>query len=82
MTVSKVLSLARRAKSIFESSETTEKRAFLNYLIQNPVINEKKLYFAIASPYNLVLELASNPIGLTVSSSELSDSLPCKAFLT
>ena len=64
MTVSKVISLARRAKSIFESSETDEKRAFLNYLIQNPVVNEKKLYFAISSPYNLVLELASNPIGL------------------
>jgi len=64
MTISKVISLARRAKTIFESSETTEKRAFLNYLIQNPVVNEKKLYFAIASPFNLVLELAINPVGL------------------
>jgi hypothetical protein len=66
MTISKVISLARRAKTIFESSETTEKRAFLNYLIQNPVVNEKKLYFAIASPFNLVLELAINPVGLPV----------------
>jgi len=66
MTVSKVISLARRAKTIFESSETTEKRAFLNYLIQNPVVNEKKLYFTIASPFDVVLELASNPVGLRV----------------
>ena len=61
MTVSKVLSLATRVKTIFESSEIHEKRALLNYLIQNPTLNGKKLYFTIASPYNLVLDLASKP---------------------
>jgi len=51
-----------RAKTIFEnSSEPAEKRAFLNYLLQNPTVKEKKLYFSIASPFNLVLELADNP---------------------
>jgi len=64
LTVSKVLSLAKRAKQIFESSEVSEKRAFLNYLIQNPTIKEKKLCFAIASPFDLVLELADSPIRL------------------
>ena len=64
-TVSTVISVARRAKEIFEnSSEPSEKRAFLRMLLQNPVVKEKKLYFTIASPFNLVLELADSPIGL------------------
>jgi site-specific DNA recombinase len=61
-TVATVISVARRAKTIFEnSSEPAEKRAFLNYILQNPTVNGKKLYFSIASPFNLVLELASSP---------------------
>jgi hypothetical protein len=61
-TVAVVISVARRARVIFEnSSEPSEKRAFLNYLLQNPTLNEKKLYFSIASPFNLVLDLASTP---------------------
>jgi hypothetical protein len=55
-TVATVVSVARRAKSIFEnSSEPARKRAFLNLILQNPTVNEKKLYFTIASPFNLVL---------------------------
>ena len=61
-TVATVISVARRAKTIFESSsEPARKRQFLNYILQNPTVNEKKLYFTIASPFNLVLELASTP---------------------
>ncbi|MFA5095334.1 MAG: recombinase family protein [Candidatus Paceibacterota bacterium] len=60
-TVATVLSVARRVKEIFESSEPYEKRAILNYLLQNPVVNEKKLEFTIRSPFNLVLELATSP---------------------
>ena len=61
LTVSKVFSIAKRAKEIFESSEISEKRALLAYLIQNPVVNRKKLYFSITSPFNLILDLTSNP---------------------
>jgi hypothetical protein len=61
-TVATVISLARRAKPIFEnSSEPSEKRAFLNLLLQNPTVNGKKLAFTLASPFNLVLELADSP---------------------
>jgi DNA invertase Pin-like site-specific DNA recombinase len=61
-TVATLISVARRAKTIFDnSSEPARKRQFLNYILQNPTINGKKLYFTIASPFNLVLELASNP---------------------
>ncbi|MDP3710519.1 MAG: hypothetical protein Q8R29_02215 [bacterium] len=63
-TVASVLSVARRAKTIFESSELHEKRAFLNYLLQNPTVNEKTLGFTLRSPFNLVLELADSPIWL------------------
>jgi len=61
-TVATVISVARKAKTIFDnSSELARKRQFLNYLLQNPTVNEKKLCFTIASPFNLVLELASTP---------------------
>ena len=64
-TVATVLSVARRAKTIFDnSSEPARKRQFLNYILQNPTVNGKKLYFTIASPYNLVLDLASKPTWL------------------
>lgn len=61
-TVATVISVARRAKSIFEnSSDIAGKRAFLSTLLQNPTVNGKKLSFTIASPYNLVLELSMHP---------------------
>ena len=41
-TVATVIFVARRAKSIFDnSSEPAEKRAFLNYILQNPTVNGK-----------------------------------------
>ncbi len=61
-TVATVFSLARRAKEIFESSDPEEKRAFLNYLLQNPTVRDKKLEFTMRSPYNVVLELADCPL--------------------
>lgn len=61
-TMSSVISVARRAKDIFENcSEPMQKRAFLNYLLHNPTVKEKELCFSIASPFNLVLELADEP---------------------
>jgi len=61
-TVASVFSIARRAKTIFEnSSDIAGKRQFLSFILQNPIVNEKKLSFTIASPFNLVLELAESP---------------------
>lgn len=71
-TVATVLSVARRAKTIFDnSSEPARKRAFLNYILQNPTVDGKKLEFAIASPFNLVLKLADNPNWLRRQGSNL-----------
>lgn len=63
-TVATVFSLARRAKSIFDSSEKHEKRAFIGYLVQNPTVKEKTLVFTMRSPFNVILELADQPVGL------------------
>jgi hypothetical protein len=61
-TVATLINVARRASSIFEKcSEPIEKRAFLNYLLQNPSVQGKKLYFTIASPFNLALDLVDCP---------------------
>jgi hypothetical protein len=61
-TVSTVISVARRAKDLFENcSDPMQKRAFLNFLLQNPTVNAKKLEFSIVSPFNLVLELSDSP---------------------
>jgi hypothetical protein len=60
-TVASVLSLARRAKAIFDSSEVHEKTELLNYLFQNSTLNEKKLDLKLRSPFDLVLELSSSP---------------------
>lgn len=64
-TVSTVISVARRARQIFDNcSEPSEKRAFLRMLLQNPVVDGKNLEFTMVSPFNLVLELADSPIWL------------------
>lgn len=65
-TVATVFSLARRAKSIFDSSEKHEKRAFIDYLVQNPTVKEKTLVFTMRSPFNVILELTDQPVGLDV----------------
>lgn len=59
-TVATVLSVARRAVTIFDkSSEPDRKRIFLDYILQNPVLNGKQLTFELKTPFNYILELAS-----------------------
>ena len=68
-TVANVVSIARRAKTIFEnSSDVAGKRQFLNYLLQNPTVKDKKLCFTIASPFDSVLELTDSSNWLSSSS--------------
>ena len=58
INVATVLNLSRRARIIFESSEPAEKRAFLNMLLQNPVVEEKEMQFTLKKPFDSVLSLA------------------------
>jgi len=62
--VGTVLNLSRRIGQIFESSETMEKRAILNFILQNPTVSGKKLEFTLRKPFDTVLELAHCPVGL------------------
>ncbi len=76
-TVATVLSVARRAKTIFEnSSEVAGKRAFLNYILQNPVVTGKKLTFELKKPFDLVLNLANAQTKTAVISDDCPIWLP------
>jgi hypothetical protein len=57
--VATVINLCRRIKEIFEGSEVSEKRAILNFILQNPTVSAKKLTFTLRKPLDVVLELAS-----------------------
>ncbi len=56
ITIAMILSLAKRAYKIFKSSEPMEKRAFLNFLLQNCQLQGKKLNFTLKTPFDRVLE--------------------------
>lgn len=58
--VSTVLNLSRRIGDIFESSEIEEKRAILNFLLQNPMVKGKNLEFTLRKPFDTVLELTGS----------------------
>ena len=64
ITVSRVFSISRRMGAIFASSEVREKRAILNYLLQNPTVSGKKIAFTIQKPFNAILEMAIFPTWL------------------
>jgi len=64
ITLTTILKLVSNIKKIFERSKPAEKRAMLKFLLSNPHLKEKKLYFSIASPFSELLEYASCPDGL------------------
>lgn len=64
LTIAQMFSMSRRMGAIFESSEVPEKRAILNFVLQNPTVSAKKLRFTLTKPFNAILELADCPTGL------------------
>ena len=64
--VSTVINLSRKMGDVFESSEPEEKRAILNFLLQNPTVSGKKLDFELKKPFATVLELADCPTRLRI----------------
>lgn len=62
--VATVLRLSRNMGRIFASSEVSEKRAVLNYLLQNPQVEGKRLRYSLKKPFGAVLDLARHPVGL------------------
>ncbi len=66
ITASTVFNLAKDALELFESSEVDEKRAILNYILQNYTVNEKTPCITMRSPFKELLSLTNQPIGLRV----------------
>lgn len=64
ITASTMLNLAKNALKLFESSEVQEKRALLNYLLQNSVVDGKKLMFDLRKPFDTILNVANQPTWL------------------
>ena len=71
VTVSAVLNLAKNALSLFESSDAFQKRAILNLILQNSTVNGKKVTFTMRSPFNTILQLTNQPMGLPRQGSNL-----------
>ena len=55
--------------AILFSNELKEKRTLLNYLLQNPMVNAKKLGFTLRTPFGTVLELADCPTWIRIMES-------------
>jgi len=56
ITANTILSLAKRASEIFESSEIEEKRQLVNFVFQNLELDGKRLLFKTKAPFGKVLE--------------------------
>ncbi len=69
--VAMVLNVSRMIGEVFESSEVSEKRAILNFILQNPTVSGKQLEFTLRKPFDTVLELAHCPVGLRGEDSNL-----------
>lgn len=63
ITVATMFSLAKHARELFESSEVPEKRAILNYILQNYTVNEKTPCITMRSPFVEMLSMATQPMG-------------------
>ncbi|PIY94346.1 MAG: hypothetical protein COY68_03185 [Candidatus Levybacteria bacterium CG_4_10_14_0_8_um_filter_35_23] len=51
----KVLDVAQRAYEIFKSSEDEEKRQFLQFMLQNSVLDGRKIDFTLKEPFDAIL---------------------------
>jgi len=56
LTANITLNLAKKAYEIVQSSEPEEKWQFLNFLLQNLILDGKKLNFELKTPFNTVLQ--------------------------
>ena len=56
ITAATVLNLSSRALEIFKSSEVTEKPALLKFLLQNCILNGRKLLFELKTPFDLIAQ--------------------------
>lgn len=64
INVRKILSLAQKAHNLFMSSEVEQKRQLINFSLSNLLLDGKKLYFTIRSPFKeIVTAKTCNKLG-------------------
>jgi site-specific DNA recombinase len=56
------MSLAQRARSIFESSEVGEKRQLLDLVFQNLKLEGKKLALELRDPFSMLAQIKGRPM--------------------
>lgn len=56
VTAATVLDLASRALEIFISSEVNEKRVLLKFLLQNCVLNSRKVLFELKTSFDVIAQ--------------------------
>ncbi len=62
ITASLLLDLAKRAWDIFKSSETHEKRALINFVLQNCTLDDKKLEYNLKDPFASIEKYSNHPV--------------------
>jgi site-specific DNA recombinase len=63
ITAHTILSLASRARDLFESSEVEEKRQLLNFVFQNLTLEREKLAHTVREPFSLIMNMKACPSG-------------------
>lgn len=58
MTTTRLVELGSRSADIFSRSKPTEKRALINFVLQNATMDDKKLRYEAKFPFNMVLKYA------------------------
>ncbi|OGH17155.1 MAG: hypothetical protein A2869_01960 [Candidatus Levybacteria bacterium RIFCSPHIGHO2_01_FULL_40_58] len=66
----KVLDVAQRSYEIFKSSEDEEKRQFLQFMLQNSVLDGRKVEFTLQKPFDDLLKYAELKAWLALMDSE------------
>jgi hypothetical protein len=56
LTASRLLDICKRAESIFKSSEPAEKRVFLNFILQNSVLNARNPVFTLKPAFQGIVK--------------------------
>lgn len=64
ITANKILDLSQRAWELLKNSEPQEKTQLVSFLLQNLVLERRKLLFEVKTPFNGIVEYAKRPTGL------------------
>lgn len=61
ITAKTILFLAKHSVDLFENSNIEEKQEILKLIFQNPMLDGKKLVFALRKPFDTVFEMSKHP---------------------